>query len=228
MPKSHSEPTLGKFDIFSKGNVLHLTNPDRFQNTTIIPGARYTPASRSQSFGATGYFSGYVFRADRNPVEIIFKKGFEKRWPISSMSQVEILAGASATGSTWNESICTHVCAQAAAEHSEISSNNELNGYIYLVDVMDIAGFVVRPYGWFRAIAARFPILEEIYEVNFMHSIPNTSVIGAVCHIDPSWFCPMPWDLVPTELWLVVNPEYEGGMAGAKIVVERFNSGSSE
>ncbi|UYM14702.1 hypothetical protein [Endozoicomonas euniceicola] len=225
MFKSRSKSTPpDRFDIFSKGNILRLTNPEKFQNTTIIPGSKYTPAASSASFGATGYFSGYVFRADTNPAEIIFKKGIEKHLPVTSIRQVEIMAGASSTGARWNQCICTHVCAQAAAMQDTIRDYYTLNGYIYLVDAMDISGFTTITHRSFGPIAARFPIMQEIDEVNFMHRIPNTSVIGAVSEVGPSWLSLVHWDSMPTELWLAVNPEYEGGMEGARAIVDLFNA----
>ncbi|MET4695794.1 hypothetical protein [Endozoicomonas lisbonensis] len=231
MPKSrHGSPPSGKLDRFAEGNVLHLTNPEKFQNTTIIPGARYIPANRSTSYGATGYFSGYVFRADENPPEIIFKKGIVKHSPVVSMSQVEVIAGATSTGSRWDLSICTHVCAQAAAMHDEICGFDELLGYIYLLDAMDISGYTVFTHRSTGPMAKRFPIMQEIDEVNFMHGIPNTSVIGAVSDVEPSWFCPLQfhWDQEPKELWLTVNTDYQGGIEGAREVVDLFNASEAE
>ena len=226
MPKSRSGSTPpGKLDLFAEGNVLLLTNPEKFQNTTIIPGAQHTPAASSASYGARGYFSGYVFRADRRPFEIIFNEGF-RHPPVSSMSQIEVIAGAASTGSRWAKGICTHVCAQAAAMHEEVNDYSGLQGHIYLVDAMDISGYTVLTQRSSGSMAARFPIMQEIDEVNFMHGIPNTSVIGVVSDLEPSWLCPIQfhWDSAPTELWLTVNPDYKGGIDGAREVVDLFNA----
>ena len=226
MPRSRSGSTSpSKPGIFAESNVLHLTNPEKFQNTTIISGAQYTPAASSASYGARGYFSGYVFRADRRPFEIIFNEGFQLP-PVSSMSQIQVIAGAASSGSRWVEGICTHVCAQAAAMHEEISDYSGLQGYIYLVDAMDISGYTVLTQRSSGSLAARFPIMQEIDEVNFMHSIPNTSVIGAVSDFEPSWLrlFQYHWDSAPTELWLAVNPDYKGGIEGARKVVDLFNA----
>ncbi|MCW7552059.1 hypothetical protein NX722_05255 [Endozoicomonas gorgoniicola] len=66
-------------------NVLELTNPNKFLNTTNIAGSCYThgnwcsddPWSDAVLVDVMpSYFSGYVFRGDARSPDIIFEKGF--------------------------------------------------------------------------------------------------------------------------------------------------------
>ena len=82
-PGSSSSSQTGA--MHSEHTVLQLTNSLKFQNTTIIPGSRYTPARRSREYGATNYFSGYVFRGDMRYPEIIFEEGFTLQASVRTM-----------------------------------------------------------------------------------------------------------------------------------------------
>ena len=207
-------------------NVLVLTNPHTFQNTTIIPSAVYIPAVASAEHGARHYFSGYVFRGDSRPPKHVLEAGFILQQPLESMEQAQVMAGAGAhAGITWSEGISTSICAQAAAHycrHPVIRS--VVMGCVYLINALHFRGFAIPTPRPTESLATRFPILQQIYEVNFMHGIPNTNIVGVLWPGDSPMPQGGPWPFMPDQLKLAVNPEYEGGMAGAREVVECFNS----
>ena len=216
-----------RYNLYSEGNVLQLTNALKFQNTTTISGSRHIPAVRSREFRAKSYFSGYVFRGDTRPPDIIFEQGFMLRHPVESMEQACMMTGlspATMPGSTEREGISTSVSVYGASWFAVDLRVSQFRGYVYLVDAMDMAGFVVSDSpGTF----SEPPVLEEISEVCFLSPIPNTSLVGMVW---PEGLRPLllHWPEAIVRLNLAVNPEYwsgcEKGLAAAKKVVELFNT----
>ncbi|MCW7555442.1 hypothetical protein NX722_23015 [Endozoicomonas gorgoniicola] len=125
-------------------------------------------------------------------------------------------------GRTLEEGISTSVDAYDAAFYS--LRYRKPPGYVYLIDAMDMAGFVV---SYTMEKFSETPVLEDIREVCFLAPIPNTSVVGAVC---PEGLRPLlfSWPEAIVRLNLSVNPEYwsgcENGLAAGKKVVELFNT----
>ncbi|MCW7554262.1 hypothetical protein NX722_16865 [Endozoicomonas gorgoniicola] len=216
--------------MHSEYTVLQLTNPLKFQNTTIIPGSRCIPAGESKEYGATRYFSGYVFRADDRPPRVIFEEGFMIRHPVNAMYQVVRMTGSSPPSYTGSDGISTTICAKAAAEYIiNRADNKSEEGYVYLIDAMDMNGFSM-PALPMDSLYSVFPILKKICEVCFPCSILNSSVIGAVWPEGfPSPPSPSPeWPKVINRLNLAVNPRYESGfgkgLVAAKKTVRLFNA----
>ena len=212
------------------GDVLQLTNALKFENTTTIPGSRHIPAVRSREFRAKSYFSGYVFRGDTRPPDIIFKQGFMLWNPVTEMEQVQTMTGVSPEldecpffyGRTFKEGISTVVHVYEAAFY--IKKRWRPSGYVYLIDAMDMAGFVVNHN---MDTFSEPPVLEDVHEVCFLAPIPNTSIVGVVL---PEGHSPLEpsWPKATKRLNLTVNPEYwsdsEMGLAAAKKVVRLFNA----
>ena len=217
-----SQSAIDLSGLYDKDNILLLTNSSKFQNTTLVLGASYIPAVTSVAHGAKDYFSGYVFRGDRRPAEIVLKEGFLLQHPFVSENQLPRMAGA-VRGITWSEGISTSICAQAAAQYRNLGHDNLAVGYVYLIDAVHLSGFAIPSPCPDHPLARRFPVLVPLYEVNFMHGIPNTSIVGAVWPKALDDEHSQPWPDNPGKLSLAVNPEYEGGMEGAKAVVKRFN-----
>ena len=213
--------------IYAEENVLVLSNPNTFQNTTLVTGAEYIPAVTSVEYGANHYFSGYVFRGDSRFPTQIFEEGFTLQYPLVSMDQARIMAGA-ARGITGSEGVSTSVCVQAASHYRRPPGFRNMEiGCVYLIDAVNFRGYAIPTPRPNNIVVPIFPILRQIYEVNFIHSIPNTSIIGVVWPDDapePKFYGAVEWFTLPRQLKLAVNPEYEGGMEGALGVVERFNA----
>lgn len=197
-------------------NVLLLNNPVTFQDTRKVPGSRLTPPVKTK---ARGYFSGYVFRGDTRTPQVIFSQGFQLQWPLVTQEQIPRLTGAMG-GITYDEGISTAISVKVASAYSQRGGNQP--GYVYLINACAYAGFaILNPRAGFWA--QLLPFLNDIYEVNFMHSIPNTSIVGVVWSSDN--------DLPYTHLWphtlpglrLAVNPDYEGGIEAARNTVALFN-----
>ena len=215
-------------NLYSEGNLLQLTNALKFRDTTTIPGSRHIPAVRSRGFLAQSYFSGYVFRGDTRPPDIIFEQGFMLQHPVKSMDQVLMMTGLShyarCRGYTGSEGISTSVSVDNASYYTASRRGSEIRGYVYLIDAMDMAGFAVSET---PDVFWEPPSLEVKNEVCFLSPIPNTSVVGVVW---PEGFRPLTfiWPDVTAKLNLAVNPEYwsgcEKGLAAAKKVVELFNT----
>ena len=223
----------------SEGNVLQLTNALKFENTTTIPGSRLIPAVRSREFRAKSYFSGYVFRGDTRPPDIIFKQGFMLWKPVTEMRQVHFMTGLSPEidkdpyywggyGCTHKEGISTAVSVYESAFYAKRCwrpPGYVALGYVYLIDAMDMAGFVV--YDTMDKFSEP-PVLEDVhYEVCFLAPIPNTSIVGVLW---PEGHDPLSsrWPEATNRLNLTVNPEYwsdsEKGLTAAKKVVRLFNA----
>ena len=216
--------------MHSKYSVLQLTNPLKFQNTTIIPGSRYTPSRRSREYGATKYFSGYVFRGDMRYPEIIFEQGFTLQASVRGMHQLAMMSGSAIPSSTGSEGVSTSICVQAAAEFSEDKKTGDrITGCVYLIDATGLNGFAMPAPSMDPSMFSRFPILKKICEVCFPCDIPNSSVVGVLW---PEGFPAPPsvspvWPAAVGRLNLAVNPRYESafdkGQAAAKKVVRLFN-----
>ena len=218
-------------NLYSEGNVLQLTNALKFENTTTIPGSRQIPAVTSREYRAKSYFSGYVFRGDTRPPDIIFEQGFMLLKPVTEMRHVELMTGVCSEldetpcyyGCTFRRGISTTVCVYDAGFYTV--RGWQPPGYVYLIDAMDMAGFVV--YDTMDTFSEP-PVLEDIhYEVCFLAPIPNTSIVGFV---SPEGHDPLSsgWPEATERLNLTVNPEYwsdsEKGLAAAKKVVGLFNA----
>ncbi|MCW7555444.1 hypothetical protein NX722_23025 [Endozoicomonas gorgoniicola] len=125
-------------------------------------------------------------------------------------------------GFTLQEGISTAVSVYEAA-HYAITGWRPA-GFVYLIDAMDMAGFVV--YDTMDTFSEP-PVLEDIHEVCFLAPIPNTSIVGLVLPeghnpLEPSW------PEATNRLNLIVNPEYwsdsEMGLTAAKKVAGLFNA----
>ena len=228
MFKPGSSSSSHTYNLYSEENVLQLTNALKFRNTTTIPGSRHIPAVRSREFGAKSYFSGYVFRGDARPPDIIFEQGFKPQFPLVSMDQMCMMTGlspdASLPGFTGRKGVSTNVSVYSASRYPLNIPKYKFPGYVYLIDAMYLAGFVVSndPITFSKP-----PALNEIKEVCIPSTVPNTSIVGVVW---PEGYPPLlpGWPIATARLNLAVNPEYwsgcEKGLAAAKKVVELFNT----
>ncbi|MCF1429949.1 MAG: hypothetical protein LPD71_02560 [Shewanella sp.] len=207
-------------DLYLESNQLRLTKPDTFQNTSNVPGTRLIRPGPSSN--ANGYFHGYVFRGDSRSPRFIFTRGFLNQDDLLNESQINRVIGAEG-GVTRTTGISTTVCAQVASTYTNWYF---VSGYVYLIDAVNMGGFAIPTPRVNHYLVRQFPILRSLYEVNYMHSIPHTSIVGVVWpahHRAPE--TSRRWIEHPIELKLAVNPEYEGGMEGAKDVVAKFNHG---
>ena len=143
--------------------VLQLTNPLKFQDTTVMSGSSYVTAKRSKEYGATKYFSGYAFRGDKRPPQIIFEQGFMLQLPVTGMHQIVRMTGSAIRGFTGSDGISTAVCVQVAANYA-VGLKDKGNGFVYLIDAMNMNGFVVAQHEDSRSI---FRIRKKISEVCF-------------------------------------------------------------
>ena len=226
-PGSSSSSRTGAMHL--EYTVLQLTNPLKFQNTTIIPGSRHISAGKSKKeYGATRYFSGYVFRADSRPPQVIFEQGFVLQLSVKSMHQIARMTGSVLRGYTGSDGISTTICAQIAAKYAA-RLEDQVNGCIYLIDAVDMNGFAM-PATSKDTLHSTFPIFKKICEVCFPCSILNSSVVGVVW---PEGLPAPPsvspeWPIATTRLNLGVNPRYESnfdkGLVAAKKVVRLFNA----
>ncbi|UYM17289.1 hypothetical protein [Endozoicomonas euniceicola] len=220
-------------------NILELTNPHHFLNTTTIPGACYTPAdwcSDAPGFSETvvvkvkpSYFSGYVFRGDARPPDLIFEVGFGLQ-PTSSSARRHRLRtiGAVKGGITGKHGISTSVCASVCGHYSSRASNldpfSSGAGFVYLIDATEFKGFAIPSPRPNDPIAAQNPILKDIYEVNFASYIPGSYIVGIVW---PSGritsglkHCQRPWLDTPSRIWLAVNPHFTKPMLVTDTIME--------
>lgn len=216
-------------EVFSEDNKLLLTKPLFFQNTTLVDDARLEPSAHGQG---EQRFYGYVYRLDSHvsPPEA-FSNGFFPNhlksggelssWP-RHREPVQLRGG-----------IITYVCFYAAL--CSAPHENEA----YLIDARDLGGIVRPSPPGFRynarlnqmaespwdlpykdTLLDLFPITKKIFDVVIMYPIENTKVVGVI---------KAPFmtnrSLSATRLELYVNPEYAGGLEGAKAVAESFNGG---
>ncbi len=223
--------------IVAPDNILVLKDPAMFGNTVRVQGSCEIP---SVNPGENGCFSGYVFRGDHRSPEIIFREGFKKQ-VVLTQEDIGVVTG-DMNGLTRNCGISTTVCAIVASRYGVGTTRvpgfpfNPLNpsGFpkrsnVYLIDAVSFTGFAIPSPRPDHYLVGHFPILRRIYEVNFTHNIPSDHIVGLVWPFDEKPFCnaQCPW-VFPDMLCLAVNPEYRGGMDGAKEVVARFNNEMSD
>ena len=235
-------------------NVLQLTNPGSFLNTTMMAGACFTPKSwcsdRPGPSGAVlvdvepSYFSGYVFRGDARPPMLIFNRGFELQVTSGSeKTHVKKMIGAEGGGVTDHYGISTSICASVCAEYSSRASRNAPfpssanSGFVYLIDATGFKGFAIPSPRPREPIVVQYPVLRDIFEVNFPSYIPGCYIVGIVwakgTQVNGIESCQVKWPHTLTRLWLAVNPNFEKhlfltdetlkGMDAAKYVVQQFN-----
>ncbi len=189
-------------------------------------------------------FSGFVFRGDTRRPEIIFQEGFIPTgrfdFSVSEDQRMDRMTGNLDGGFTFNHGVSTTLStriAQFYVKHSNPFGNKYLrhiqpadryiydyyfNGYIYLIDARRMAGYGISvPEIYEDQILLKGKkqrLLHEIYEVNFIHAIPNTSIVGAVWSddhvVDTSCEASRLWmGLTKIKLTLGENPHYEGDAA---------------
>ncbi len=110
------------------------------------------------------------------------------------------------------------------------SSPHPFTGYIYLIDARLMSGYAIKVPPWRRDtrlvnLGLDAHLLQEIYEVNFMHAIPATAIVGVLwshkqatvkqCMDSLNWIYHR--DL---ELTLGENPEYDGDAASVAKLFE--------
>ena len=235
-------------------NVLELTNRHHFLNTTTVSGACYTPnncCSKAPGISRAvmvdvqpSYFSGYVFRGDTRPPDLIFERGFElQQTPGDELTTQRKMIGAVRDGFTDNYGISTSVCASVSAQYAfEFALRG---GYVYLIDATVFKGFAIPAPLFLRRslLVMSNPILKDIYEVNFPSNIPGSYIVGIVWSLGgrSEGFggsgglknCRRKWPYNVTRLWLAVNPNFRKplllsdgimeGMEAAKQVQAHFN-----
>ncbi len=181
-------------------------------------------------------FSGFVFRGDKIRPEVIFQKGFVPSETFDhsvTPNQAESIN----IGLVFNHGVSTTLSTRVA--QFQVKHNNDtvrkynhyleyldtfidgyyFDGYIYLIDARCMAGYginVPKDYkNQLLLMGKQQAFLHEIYEVKFIHAIPNTSIVGAVWsddHVaDKSCETSRQWmgDL-DVKLTLGENPEYDG------------------
>ena len=215
-------------EIFSDENTLLLTKPLLFQNTTLIDGARLEPVNSSVPYEQRFY--GYVFRVDELGILDVFSKGFSPRYIEWYGRGLRDLALPRHPGAL-SGAIDTYVCYSAARE-----SKAWMDKHAYLIDAREVGG-VVEPYyrpripfgrgeEYYISIGAskynqacdHFPIAKKVHKVKIMSLTPSDKIIGAAT-VSP---------ITSNSIWapklkLHVNPDYEGGMDGARAVAGLFN-----
>ena len=173
----------------SFGEIFTLVRPERFSDTTRVFGSRLSLVG-SEEYGLL-LFSGFVFRADTRPPDVIFRTGFSPRTGLYDASvtldeRMRDYTG-SAFGTTGTAGVSTTVCAHAARYYNPSWMSGFLaggggidSGYIYLIDARFLTGYAIRTPRPNKYPSTVFPILRFIYEVNFTHTIPATHIVGVV------------------------------------------------
>ena len=234
-------------------NILQLTNPGNFLNTTMMAGACHTPggwcSNRPGLSGAVlvnvepSYFSGYVFRGDSRPPMLLFDRGFELQFTSGSEKTHEDMMIGAVGGVTAKYGISTSICASVCTEYSMRAALNAPftwpgnSGFVYLIDATGFKGFAMPSPRPLEPIVGRYPVLRDIFEVNFPSYIPGCYIVGIVWAMGTQKNgvenCQAVWPRTLTRLWLAVNPNFEKhlfltdeiitGMDAAKHVVQQFN-----
>lgn len=215
-------------------NLLELTNPEAFLNTTTMRRSLYVPSNWCTDVPGesdtvlvdvkASYFSGFVFRGDqRSPVDI-FEQGFILQHDPLASTALERRAIGADGGTTGRTGISTSICASACARYSFLhtginpfclgrASRNTNAGLVYLIDAKELRGFAIPSPRPRTQIARENPFLKELYEVNFMCNIPGNKIVGFVWPLggreDGLSQCRGYWVPRPERLWLAVNPLYE-------------------
>ncbi len=113
-----------------------------------------------------------------------------------------------------------------------ISLSPTYDGYTYLIDARDFSGYAIPvPPQYRNRMALKnewrdLGMLKEIYEVNFIHALPSTSIVGAIwsdahvmdkeCKRTRAWG----WQLEKLVLTLGENPDYDGDAASVAKLFE--------
>ncbi len=210
----------------------------RHNNTTKVEGGifRYVGAIED----GERLFSGFVFRGDKRRPELIFREGFIPtgvfEHSTSLDDRMDRLTGRKRDGFTFNHGVSTSVSSRIAQFYVQfdnptagydtmpsglgsVTSWWAFDGYIYLIDARDMAGYAIgvpETYQNEPLLKGRQQqFLKETYEVNFIHAIPNTSIVGAVwsdnfvmdrhCRRSREWMGKSGFELMLGE-----NPQYNG------------------
>ncbi|WP_330925448.1 hypothetical protein [Candidatus Sororendozoicomonas aggregata] len=220
-----------------------LSNYAKHNNTSLVAGGYWRKKLQKDEDGKS-IFSGFVFRGDRREPSVIFEEGFVPRGEfnqsVSIDQRMDRLTGNMSGGFTLSYGVSTCLSSRIAQFYvklynptikfhnsfytqSKAPSRTHVNwctfdGYIYLIDARDMAGYAIslpKVYKKQELLAGKpQKFLHKIYEVNFIHAIPNTSIVGAVwsdnfvtddiCRNSEEWV-----GLEGIELTLGENPEYE-------------------
>ncbi|WP_330927178.1 hypothetical protein [Candidatus Sororendozoicomonas aggregata] len=218
-----------------------LSNYFKHNNTNGILGSICRDLEKDE-FGKRT-FSGFVFRGDKRKPELIFREGFIPTGVFEHSTTLDArmdrLTGSLNGGFTFNYGVSTSLSTRIAQFYLKLGSKplfmkryypeldwyldrRIISGYIYLIDARNMAGYAIsapKAYAssqWLYGNDQDF--LREIYEVNFVHAIPNTSIVGAVwsdehvidepCGRSEEWM-----GCYGIKLTLGENPGYEGDAA---------------
>ncbi|UYM18639.1 hypothetical protein [Endozoicomonas euniceicola] len=234
------DPRLKAKDIFTESNRLLLTRSPFFQDTTKIEGARFATSIRE----GRRLFYGYVYYRSVSDKEVpyLFENGIstamydvgsgkcvsdEKKvpgktygYPLTDVSTLVNLRRV-----PWFE---TYVC------HYQARCVDPDSSSVCLIDIRELGG-VVRSELWSGKTMrdyinnlphylmddeafARFPISEKILGVVIMYPVSKSRIVGVI-----KTFPFSNRSLHSQKLKLYVNPNYTGGMEGARAVAASFN-----
>ena len=219
-------------------NRVFKLSYSKHNNTSLVMGACWRNLPGDE-YGKR-IFSGFVFRGDTRKPELIFREGFIPTGVFEHSTTLEArmerLTGNMDNGFTFSYGVSTSLSSRIAqfyVEHRNptghyyqfpsgfgaYTSFYAFDGYIYLIDARDMAGYAINVPEVYKGhpllMGKRQEFLHEIYEVNFIHAIPNTSVVGAVwldnfvmnkdCHTSRAWMGRSGFKLSLGE-----NPQYNG------------------
>ena len=218
-------------EVLSKSNRLLITDTRKLLDTSLISGTHYFLSDQV----AESYFSGFVFRGDTRTPEDIFYSGFVNQTPLTNEDQVLRMAGGIGWGYTYTYGVSTAISLPVCQQYIERIHRKPFHidkryntGCIYLIDAMHLSGFAIRHPFEDGEFVQTFPTTRGLYEVNFMHGIPNTSIVGVLFqHLGRRNVLKRIWPFIPESfppnyvydlrsVYLAVNPEYEGGAEGAQ------------
>ncbi|MCW7553847.1 hypothetical protein NX722_14675 [Endozoicomonas gorgoniicola] len=244
---------LNAKDIFKESNMLLLTKSQFFQDTTKIKDSILESSIRRVGRRFFGYVYKsvldedvpYLFENGISPVMHAVESGlyyspgeggYHSRvekvpgktygYPLTDLSTVENLRSAPC--------LVTYVCLfQACCSCHLISKSVSM----CLLDIRELGG-TVRDEPWvsdtilhnIRAFSdldmdhqafARFTIDKDIFDVAITYPVSKSRIVGVI-----KGFPQSNRSLHPQRFKLYVNPEYAGGMEGARAVAESFNGGS--
>ncbi|WP_330925418.1 hypothetical protein [Candidatus Sororendozoicomonas aggregata] len=239
---------MDNLEIFPR--LFLLSNYAKHNNTNLIRGSCCKRLLQGED--GERIFSGFVFRGDSRRPEIIFEQGFIPRGrfydDISIDHRMDRMTGALNGGFTFAAGVSTSLSTRIAQYYVKLNTLNTDNikyfnplsgsgpgwcafaGYIYLIDARDMAGYAIGVPEAYRnhplLLGQEQAFLHEIYEVNFIHAIPNTSIVGIVWsdkHVGDDYRWSEEWmGQSGIELILGENPEYNGNAAKvAKLFNER-------
>ncbi|MCW7551206.1 hypothetical protein NX722_00740 [Endozoicomonas gorgoniicola] len=205
-------------DIFKESNMLLLTKSMFFQNTARIESSSYMPSIRR---GKSRFF-GYVYKFEwrEHYVPYVFENGL-------TPTECDIESGAPPgdkriRGKTYGtrltdlstlsmgEGIDTHICFYLPPFNQPPSS------LAFLIDIRELGGIVL------RKLPVRYYNGAELFNVIINYPVSKSRIVGVIRTLLES-----SGQLIPQQLELYVNPNYTGGMEGARAVAAYFN-GESE